>query len=92
MIEIVIEITLIKRAKLVKGGWIQDVRGCQADGLQIPGRQVAAAPLKIARHVAELSGEVQQNVGREIAAAAAGGDPNGRVRLNGYTMFASAVK
>ena len=46
----------------------------------------------IARHVAELSGEVQQKVGEEIAAAAAGGDPNGRVRLNGYTMFASAVK
>jgi len=46
----------------------------------------------IARHVAELSGEVQQKVGEEIAAAAGGGDPNGAVRLNGYTVFASAVK
>jgi len=46
----------------------------------------------IARHVAELSGEARQKVGEEIAAAAAGGDPNGAVRLNGYTMFASAEK
>ena len=46
----------------------------------------------VARHVAELSGEVQQKVGEEIAAASGGGDPNGAVSLNGYTVFASAVK
>src|SRR3989304_4454195 len=54
-------------------------RDVRIDGLELP--------------MAEFdSGEGDWQVQREIALAAAGGDPKGRVSLNGYTLVASAVK
>ena len=49
-----------------------------------------AGPL--ATQVAQLPHAVQETVAMEIAAAASGGDPQGRVSLSGYTLLGSAVK
>ena len=49
-----------------------------------------AAP--IAALLAQLPPEVQQNVGREVALAAARGSADGRVSLSGYPLFAAGVK
>ena len=49
-----------------------------------------AGPL--ATQVAKLPHAVQETVAMEIAAAASGGDPQGRVSLSGYTLLGSAVK
>ncbi len=77
-------------------------RDVQVDGLELPladfnsgeeywqFQREIAGPL--ATMFAQLPSGVQETAAREIAAAAAGGDPNGRVSLNGYTLLASAVK
>lgn len=49
-----------------------------------------AGPL--AAQFAQLPPAVQETAALEIATAAAGGDPNGRVSLKGYTLLGSAVK
>ena len=77
-------------------------RDVKVDGLELPmavfdsGQEYWQFQREIAGPLATLFGrlpaDAQETAAREIAAAAAGGDPNGAVRLNGYTMFASAVK
>ena len=76
-----------------------DVR---VEGLELPmaefdsGEEYLRYQLDIAGPLATLFGqlpaEVQATAAREVAVAAAGGDPNGRVSLSGYTLVASAVK
>ncbi|HEU4759696.1 MAG TPA: class I SAM-dependent methyltransferase [Dehalococcoidia bacterium] len=49
-----------------------------------------AGPL--ATLVNRLPADIQQTVRQEVAAAVAGGDPQGPVSLNGYTLLCSAAK
>jgi len=77
-------------------------RDVRIDGLELPMAEFdsgeeywqfqreIAGPL--ATLFAQLPPAVQETAAREIAVAAAGGDPNGRVSLSGYTLVASAVK
>lgn len=52
-------------------------------------REIAAP---IAAVVERLSADLQRTVGEEIAAAAGGGDPDGKVSLNGCPLLATGVK
>ncbi len=45
-----------------------------------------------ARQVSELARETREQVGREIAATATGGDPSRPVHLDGYSLLAAATK
>jgi len=77
-------------------------RDVRIDGLELPmaefdsGEEYWQFQREIAGPLATLFGQlppaVQETAAREIALAAAGGDPNGRVSLSGYTLVASAVK
>jgi ubiquinone/menaquinone biosynthesis C-methylase UbiE len=53
-------------------------------------RSDISAPLQA--QLAKLPPDVREKVAVEIATAAGGGDPNGPVRLTGYTLLASGVK
>ncbi len=85
-------------SKLAEAGF----RDVQIDDLELPiavfdsgeeyWRFIREVAAPVAAFLAQLPAAEQETVGREIATAAAAGDPNGRVSLNGYTLLGSAVK
>ena len=85
-------------SKLAEAGF----RDVQIDDLELPiavfdsgeeyWRFIREVAAPVAAFLAQLPAAEQETVGQEIATAAAAGDPNGRVSLNGYTLLGSAVK